>query len=186
MSSNIGLQALDPASGHRRWEHRWELNEARIVQPLVLDGQSVILATGNGRGSRRLTVTRDGESWQVDVRWTSRSLKPYFSDFIHYKEHAYGFDGSLLACVNSTDGNRRWKQGRYGHGQILLVVDMGMLLVVSEAGDIVLVDADPHQHREVARFNAIEGKTWNHPVIARGRLLVRNAEEAACFELQTR
>ena len=186
MSSNIGLQALDPASGHRLWEHRWELNEARIVQPLVLDGNSVILATGYGRGSRRLNVTRDGESWQVHVRWTSRSLKPYFSDFIHHEGHAYGFDGSLLACVNATDGKRRWKRGRYGHGQVLLVADMGMLLVVSEAGDIVLVDADPHQHQEVARFNAIEGKTWNHPVIARGRLLVRNAEEAACFELQTR
>ena len=131
-------------------------------------------------------MARDDESWHVDVRWTSRDLKPYFSDFVHYEGHGYGFDGSILACINLTDGKRRWKRGRYGHGQVLLVVDMGMLLVVSEAGEVVLVVADPQEHREVARFNALEGKTWNHPVIARGRLLVRNAEEAACFELRTR
>jgi hypothetical protein len=60
---------------------------------------------------------------------------------------------------------------------------MDLLLVLSETGEAVLVKADPQQHDELGRFQAVNGKTWNHPVIAHDRLLVRNSAEAACFEL---
>ena len=100
-----------------------------------------------------------------------------------HKGHAYGFDGTILSAINLETGERVWKGGRYGAGQMLLLPQQDLLLVVSEEGDLVLVAASPDQHREIAKFKAIEGKTWNHPVLVGDVLLVRNGEEMAAFRL---
>ena len=78
-------------------------------------------------------------------------------------------------------GERRWRGGRYGHGQTLLVGDL--LLVTTEDGEIVLVEPTPEAHREVARFTVFDGKTWNPPAVAGKYLLVRTDKEAALYEL---
>jgi hypothetical protein len=93
----------------------------------------------------------------------------------------YGLDDGVLACVNIEQGNREWKEGRYGHGQILLVDDL--LLIQAESGDVVLVKISPEKPHELARFRALQGKTWNNPVLLRDLLLVRNDQEAACYRL---
>jgi outer membrane protein assembly factor BamB len=78
-------------------------------------------------------------------------------------------------------GGRKWKGGRYGYGQLLLAGDH--LIVITETGELVLVRAAPDQHTEVARFAALEGKTWNVPAISNNRLLVRNTTEMAAYNL---
>jgi outer membrane protein assembly factor BamB len=90
-------------------------------------------------------------------------------------------DESILACIDARTGERKWKGGRYGYGQILLAGEH--LVVLTESGEVALVKATPDSHQEVARFPAIEGKTWNHPAIAGGILLVRNAREMAAFRI---
>ena len=97
--------------------------------------------------------------------------------------HAFGFDGSILACLDLEDGKRKWKGGRYGHGQLVLLPEQDLLLVLSEEGELALVSATRTSSRELARFKAIEGKTWNHPVLVGDVLLVRNGEEMAAFRL---
>jgi hypothetical protein len=111
-------------------------------------------------------------------------MRPGYNDFVISDGCAYGFDGSIFCCTDVETGKRRWKGGRYGHGQVLLLADQCLLLVTSETGEAVLLEATPEAHRELGRFQAIEGKTWNHPTIAHGCLFIRNDEQIACYRLQ--
>jgi outer membrane protein assembly factor BamB len=174
-----GALSVAPDSGDRLWEYKWDTNG--IVQPAVLADDNVLV--GTEAGVRRIAVAHENGKWTTEERWTSAALKPFFNDFVVHEGHAYGFDGNQLACMDLADGKRIWKGGRYGHGQVILLADQGVLLVLSEKGELALVEATPGQFRELAHRPAIEGKTWNHPVLAGDILLVRNDEEMAAFRL---
>jgi outer membrane protein assembly factor BamB len=178
-----GVTSLAPANGKVLWEHPWQ--GVAIVQPALTSDGVVVNTIGGtgGNGTRRLTVAHGPSGWNVEERWTSNGLKPYYNDFVVHKGYAFGFDGSILACIDMETGKRVWKGGRYGNGQLLLLPDQDLLLVLSEDGNLVLVDATPGEFKEIARVPAIEGKTWNHPVLVGNVLLVRNGEEMAAFRL---
>jgi len=180
LMSEASATCVALADGKLLWEHRWPGNA--IVQPaLTADGD--VLISSQGSGTRRIAVAHGPGGWTVEARWTSNGLKPYFNDFVVHKGHAFGFDGRILACINIEDGKRKWKGGRYGNGQLVLLPDQDLLLVLSEEGELALVSATPDQFTELARFQAIEGKTWNHPVLVGDVLLVRNGQEMAAFRL---
>jgi outer membrane protein assembly factor BamB len=100
-----------------------------------------------------------------------------------HQGYAFGFDGNFLACIDVADGTRKWKGGRYGNGQLVLLPDQDLLIVITEDGELALVSAATDRFTELARRPAIEGKTWNHPVLAGNTLLVRNGEEMAAFRV---
>lgn len=180
-----GATSVAPATGELLWEYEWP--GSAIVQPAVTaDGDIVInsIASTGGLGTRRLAVTHGDGGWQVEERWTSTGLKPYFNDFVVHNGYAFGFDGSILSCINLADGKRVWKGGRYGNGQMILLPDQDLLLVLSEEGELALVSATADGFKEVARLPAVlDGKTWNHPVLVGDRLLVRNGQEMAAYRL---
>ncbi len=180
-----GAISVSPGDGSLLWEHAWP--GGVIVQPAVISDGDILIATlaggMGGAGTRRIGVTRGAAGWAVEERWTSTGLKPYFNDYVIHKGYVYGFDGSILASVDINDGTRKWKGGRYGSGQLVLLADQDLLLVISEEGDLALVNATPDRFTEVARFRVLDGKTWNHPVVVGDVLFVRNSEEMAAFRL---
>jgi outer membrane protein assembly factor BamB len=179
-----GIVSLAPSDGTLLWQHKWD--GGAITQPaMTADGDILINAMSmtGGQGVRRLKVAHGSGEWTVEERWTSNGLKPYFSDFVVHKGHAFGFDGNILSCIDLQDGKRKWKGGRYGSGQLVLLADQDVLLVTSEEGELALVSATPDKFTELARFPALDAKTWNHPVLVGDVLLVRNGEEMAAFRL---
>lgn len=185
MTSDIGIQSFVPETGDVLWEHRWVIStkaNPRCVQPLVADPLTVMIGTAGGEGTRRLRIDKVEDSWIVEEQWTTRRFRPYFNDFVYHEGYCYGFDGKRFTCIDAETGERRWTGAQYG-GQVLLLPDMDVLLVLSEKGNVVLIEATPDAHNKIAQFKALSGKTWNHPVIAHGKLYVRNSKEAACFEL---
>jgi hypothetical protein len=179
-----GVTSVSPADGTLLWEHPWP-GFASLQPALTQDGGLLITASGTveGNGTRRLAVAQGPAGWTVEERWTSTGLKPYFNDFVVHEGHAFGFDGRILSCIELTDGARRWKGGRYGNGQLVLLPEQDLLLVLSEHGELALVSATPGAFTELARFPAIEGKTWNHPALVGDVLVVRNDREMAAFRL---
>jgi len=179
--SGTGATGTAPADGQLLWEHPWK--GFPIVQPaLTADGDVLITASGES-GMRRIAVAHGPGGWTVERRWGSSEMKPYFNDFVVHEGHAFGFDRRILACLDLQDGKRKWKGGRFGNGQLVLLPDQDLLLVLSEEGELALVRATPDQFTELARWKAIEGKTWNHPVLVGDVLLVRNGEEMVAFRL---
>lgn len=185
METNAGLQFVNAKDGSLIWNFDSPSSNYRTLQPAVL-GNSILLANSLGEGTKRLSVTREGEAWSVKEQWASRDMKPDFNDFVEHQGYLYGFDGNIFACVDLATGKRQWKKGRYGNGQVLLLCDAGQMLVTSETGELVLLKADSSKMVELAKFQAIEGKTWNHSVVVGNLVFIRNGEQAACYELPTR
>jgi outer membrane protein assembly factor BamB len=182
MHDNRALASYSVEDGELLWER---LNGSEIAIPMLqphLVGEAQ-LVTSDDPGIALVDLEHAGADWTLTDRWTSKSLKPSFNDFAIHERHIYGLDDGILCCVELETGKRIWKKGRYGHGQMLLIADQGLLVVLSEKGEVVLVAANSERHEELGRFQAIEGKTWNHPAIAHGRLYVRNGEEMACYQL---
>ena len=179
--SETGAISVSPADGKVLWQYAWK--GYPIIQPALTTDGDVLMAVTDSSGTKRLAVGQGSGGWNVEERWTSNGLKPYFNDFVIHNGYAYGFDGSILACIDLKDGRRKWKGGRYGNGQLVLLADQDVLLVLSEEGELALVSATPDQFKELAKAPAIEGKTWNHPVVAGDILLVRNGEQMAAFRL---
>lgn len=180
-----GLVGIDPATGTIRFEQ--PVGKAsgmpRSLQPHVYDG-AVFVASEGEEGAARIEVTRTGDTWHATQKWNAKRFRPSFNDFVIKGDYLYGIDGGQLSCVDISDGTPKWRKGRFGYGQVLLINDQSLLIVQCESGEVALVAAKPEGLQELARFQAIKGKTWNHPAIAQGRLYVRNGEEMACYDLK--
>ena len=183
MLTNEGLLLLDPATGKERLNYEWKFGNYRALQPSVIGDDTILLPTGMSTGTRAIRITKTHGPLAAEVLWTSRNLKPDFTDMVTYRGYAYGIDGGIFTCIDLKTGNRQWKGGRYGKGQVLLLENSALLLVAAEDGRVVLLRADANEHAEVASFKALEGKTWNHPVLVGDRLYLRNSQEAAGFQL---
>jgi len=179
---NKALWSFRPVDGQPLW-HLDATGEVGLpqLQPWQLhDDQLVVFSEP---GISLVTVESDGKEWGATREWESKALKPAFNSFVVHDQHVYGLDDGILVCTDLEGGKRKWKKGRYGHGQVLLLPEQSALLIVGEKGEITVVAADPKGLKELGQFQAIEGKTWNHPLLSNNRLYVRNAEEIACYEL---
>jgi outer membrane protein assembly factor BamB len=174
---------LRPEDGALLWDYPWTTEyDANAAMPLVVDQTHFFISAGYGHGAALVEVARAGEKFSARTVWKSIRMKNKFSASVLHEGYIYGLDEAILACLDAKTGELKWKGGRYGYGQLLLA--QGHLLVTTESGEVALVEATPTAFTELARFQAIKGKTWNVPAISDGLLLVRNESEMACFRLR--
>ncbi|HEY0005161.1 MAG TPA: PQQ-binding-like beta-propeller repeat protein [Pyrinomonadaceae bacterium] len=176
------IVGLAPEDGSQLWETSWE-NSANIniSQPIVVDKNRFFISAGYGKGAALIEVSGGGKSFLARKVWENSNMKNKFNSSVLHNGYIYGLDEGILSCVDVSTGERKWKGGRYGYGQVLLA--SGHLIITTESGEIVLVRAAPDQHAELARFSALEGRTWNNAALAGGRLLVRNSTQMACYNI---
>jgi outer membrane protein assembly factor BamB len=182
--NGAGLASHDARDGRVLWSEPWPRGTENVSQPVPLPGDRVFLSSGYDIGGRLWAIAAHGGGLRATTVWESRGLKAKFTNVVARDGYLYGLDDGILVCLDATEGKRRWKRGRYGHGQVLLVDDL--LLVQAESGEVALVAADAQAYRELGRFPALGGKTWNHAALAGRRLFVRNDREAARYDLPVR
>ena len=176
---------LDVDQGRLLWEYPWVTQMAiSVAQPLLLGHDRVFLSAAYGHGAAVFEVSRTEAGLTTRTVWENTRMKNKFTSSVLHQGYIYGLDEAILACLDAATGELKWKGGRYGYGQVLLAGER--LIVLTEDGDVALVKATPERFEQLARFAAISGKTWNHPVIADGRLLVRNLREMAAFDIRPR
>lgn len=173
---------LAPETGALLWSQPWNTdNGINVSQPIVVDNNRFFISSGYGKGAGLVEVTGSGNNLQARTVWTNVTMKNKFNSSVLHEGNVYGLDEGILTCVDVSTGTRKWKGGRYGYGQVLLA--SGHLIVLSDSGELALVKASPTEYTEVARFSALQGKTWNYPAIAGGKLFVRNSNEMAVYRI---
>jgi len=180
--SSSRVFGLEPGDGSMLWSYSWGTDMGiNVSQPIIVDASHFFISSGYGKGAALVEVSGSGKSFSTRAVWENVNMKNKFNSSVLHQGYVYGLDEGILTCVDVKTGERKWKGGRYGYGQVL--VASGHLIVMSDTGELVLVRATPDQLSEVARFQALQGKTWNYPAIAGGRLLVRNANEMAAYNI---
>jgi outer membrane protein assembly factor BamB len=183
--SDAGLVSVDPATGHQLWDHAipapgmW-----RAIQPHPISDSQVLVGSETDIGTALIDVSQSDGAWTAQRKWASKGMKPSYDDFVVHKGYAYGFDGAVFCCIDLQSGKRKWRDGRYGHGQVVLLADQSLLLASTEEGGLALLRASPDAFTEVTKLDrAVAGKSWNHPAVAYGKLVLRSDQEMACFDL---
>jgi outer membrane protein assembly factor BamB len=179
-----GITGYQAETGLELWSHPWATYmDINVAQPVVLDGDRVFITSGYNHGCAMLKVSRDGEKWSVETLWENRNMRCKFTSPVLHNGYLYGMDDGMLTCVDARDGQRKWRENRFGNGQLLLAGDY--LMIGDEAGKLLLVRATPDGYREVGRIPKAlpDTKNWNHLTFARGRAYLRNHFEMVCYDL---
>lgn len=173
---------LVPEDGSLLWSNSWDTDMGiNVSQPIIVDKNRFFISSGYGKGAALVEVSGSGKNFSSRNVWENINMKNKFNSSVLHDGYVYGLDEGILTCVDVNTGERKWKGGRYGYGQVL--VASGNLIVMSAEGELALVRATPAQYTEIARFQSLKGQTWNYPAIAGGRLLVRNASEMAAYNI---
>jgi len=172
----------DAATGKVLWQYPWDSKQPHVALPVALGNDRVLASSGYGVGSELLQITRDQTGvFSANRLWKTNRLKAKFNNLVTRDGYVYGLDDGILACLDLATGEQKWKDGRYGHGQFILACDV--LLLAAENGEVVLLETLPTEQRELTKFQALNGKTWNPPAMVGDLLLVRNDQEVACYRL---
>jgi outer membrane protein assembly factor BamB len=184
-----GLAGYDAANGEEILPHYpWKtMSDINVAQPVVLPDDRVFITSGYWHGCDLVKIAQAGSTFKPSSAWPnapSKDMRCKFSNPVYHEGFLYSLDESeRLVCVDAATGKRQWKDGHYGHGQLLLVGDK--LVVLTETGQLVMVEANPKAFHELGKFQALKGeKTWNCPAMVGKRVFVRNHQEMACYELE--
>ena len=178
-----GLGGYSPDDGAELWRHPWVSTMGmNSAQPLAVGENRLFVSSEKANGCAVLEINRTSDGrWVVAEVWQNRAMAIRFANPVLFDGHVYGLSDGRLTCVDASTGERRWKEGNYGAGQIVAAGEM--LVITAENGDVALVAANPAEFEELEKIELFPDRTWNVPVLAGKHLFVRNHREMAVLEL---
>ncbi|MGB7347178.1 MAG: PQQ-binding-like beta-propeller repeat protein [Pirellulaceae bacterium] len=180
-----GLVSIDPSNGEELWRAVFKFSTSTAASPVV-DGDLVYCSAGYGVGAACFRV--NGTNEPEELWFKPNQLMNHWSTPVAHDGHLYGlfefkkYGEAPLQCVELATGEIKWKEGGFGPGNCILVGEK--LVVLSDAGDVVLVDAKPSAYSETGRIHAVDGKCWSTPAYSDGHIYVRSTTEAACLDVR--
>ncbi len=178
--NNKDIYSFDK-TGKLLWRLKSGLRRPTAV-PLYMGNNTFFLSEVSRTGAMLVTITGEGDKAVRKEIWKSRKIKNDWTSSVHHNGYIYGFDNATLRCVSADKGEVKWSKRGYGKGSLIVVENK--LLVLSDKGVLVQVDANPAAYKESGRFQAITGKSWSEPVVSNGKLYLRNLQEMACYKLK--
>lgn len=176
------LVSVDPQTGAAVWEYPWPSDQQCNIATPIVAKDYVFISSGHGPGCAVLKVEKSGETWQAVLVYQHRRMRNHFSTCVRHQDHLYGFDHGILTCMDFRTGKILWKERGFDKGTVLLVNDQ--LLIYGENGVVALADANSAKYQERARFTFSTRRAgWSVPVVANGRLYLRDQDKVACFEV---
>ena len=180
-----GLRGYAPATGKQLWFHPHENSAAvNAAQPILFEDGRIFISCSYDTGCAMVQVTHEGDTWGTKTLWENKNLRAKFSSAILFEGFIYGLDEGIMVCLDPATGARKWKKGRYNHGQLMLT--NGTIVVLTENGRCVFVKPSPEGLQELGEFPALSDsyKTWNPPALVNGKLFVRNHHDMACYDIK--
>src|ERR1044071_1829024 len=155
--SSFRVVGLDPKNGTMLWNYSWGTdNGINVSQPIIVDQNRFFISSGYGKGAALVEVKGSGNSYTASTIWQNNNMKNKFNSSVLHNGYVYGLDEGILVCLDVNTGERKWKEGRYGYGQVILT--NGHLIVTSDQGEVALLKATPEKYTEIARFSAVQGQ----------------------------
>lgn len=179
-----GIVSVSPATGEELWRTNFEFRVSTAASPVVEDNL-VYCSAGYSVGAGLFEIDK---SQSVERLWLKKNkLMNHWSTPIVHDGYLYGifefkkYGRAPLKCVDLRTGEIQWEHRGFGPGNCIMVGDK--LVVLSDAGEVVLVKADPNEYQELARAEVLEGKCWSTPAYSDGCIYVRSTKEGACIQL---
>lgn len=174
--------AVSPEDGREFWRHPWKTTlDANVATP-IFHGNRLFIATGYGTGCGMFELSSPGGKPQAKLLWENKDMKNYFSTCVLVDGHLYGFNNTMLACMDFQTGESKWRQRGFNRGSVLLAD--GKLIVLGERATLALVKPSPDKYEEISKAQVLGDKTWTVPTVAGGRLFIRDEKELVCFDLK--
>ena len=181
------LIAVDPASsGRSLWGHPWKTeDDVNAADPIIVRDR-IFASSGYGAGCAMFQLI-NGAPRHI---WQSKALRSHFNPGVALGNFVYGIDGQAtgrannsLVCVNLATGRRMWERQRFGFGS--LIAAGGRLIVLTELGELIILEANPHAYTELAYARVLGKRCWTTPALSGGRLYARTAKgSAVCVDLR--
>ena len=175
------LLSLAPKSGQIYWKYPWP-EGINIATPIFIPDDKIFISASYDKGAVLLKMIADENGIGIEEVWKSRVMKNHFNSSVLQGDYLYGFDNAILTCIEVNSGEEQWRQRGFGKGSLLLAD--GYLIILGDGGKLALVEANPSEYREKARFQLFDDKCWTVPTLAGGRLYLRNQKEMVCLDLR--
>ncbi len=175
------LLSLAPESGQIYWKYPWP-EGINIATPIFIPDDKIFISASYDKGAVLLRMIAGEDGIGVEEVWKSRVMKNHFNSSVLQGDYLYGFDNAILTCIEVNTGEEQWRQRGFGKGSLLLAD--GHLVILGDGGKLALVEANPSEYRETARFQLFDDKCWTVPTLAGGRLYLRTQKEMVCLDLR--